>query len=431
MYHIIQKKKEGRELSREEIRRFVSGYTDGTVPDYQASALLMAICLKGMTDEESAILTDEMMKSGEVVDLSAFGDRSVDKHSTGGVGDKTTLIVTPIVAAAGAVVAKMSGRGLGFTGGTVDKMESVPGMKTSLSREEFLNIAQRVGACVVGQSANLAPADKKIYALRDVTATIDSIPLIAASVMSKKLAAGSKNIVLDVKYGSGAFMKTAEDAEKLASLMVKIGKSLGRRMRALVTDMDSPLGNCVGNALEVLEAVEVLQGRGDSQLREICLCLATHMLSLSLSLSEKEAREKAETVLYSGAAFERMKEWVLAQGGDLSSFTMKTELPVSKNCLEVVSSQEGYLKSMNTETIGFAAGELGAGRKTKEDAIDHGAGIELKKKVGDFVRKGEVLAILYSASSELAEQGRKLFLSALSFSSVPPEKKKLIHKVIS
>ncbi len=430
MYHIITKKKEGKALSREEIAHFVKGYTEGRIPDYQAASLLMAICLKGMNEEETAILTEEMMKSGDVVDLSRFGTRSVDKHSTGGVGDKTTLIVAPIVAAAGAVIAKMSGRGLGFTGGTVDKMESIPGMKTSLGSEEFFRLAAQTGICVTGQSGNLAPADKKLYALRDVTATVDSIPLIAASIMSKKLAAGNQNIVLDVKYGSGAFMKTAEEATLLAQRMVTIGKNLGRRVMAFVTDMDLPLGKTVGNALEVREAIEILKGEGDKELSSLCLSLAAAMLSLSLSLPEKAARERAEEMLKSGAALEKMREWISSQGGDAACLSNPDLLPLSSLSRTVSSPEDGYLFCMNTEEIGFAAGELGAGRKTKEDAIDFGAGILLHKKTGDRVKKGEPLATLYASTAEKLDRGEAVFLSALQFSEKKPEKRSLIHTVV-
>ena len=297
MYEIIQKKKEKKVLSQEEIAFFVQGFTRGDIPDYQASAFMMAICFSGMTEEETALLTKEMMHSGDVLDLSVLGEDTVDKHSTGGVGDKTTLILAPIVAACGAKVAKMSGRGLGHTGGTVDKMESIHGMKVSLPSDEFFRVAKEIGICVVGQSGNFAPADKKMYALRDVTATVDSIPLIASSIMSKKLASGAKSIVLDVKYGSGAFMKTAQDAKELAKAMVAIGKNLGRRVTALVTDMDTPLGRYIGNALEVKEAVLTLMGKGDPDLTEICLSLSSYMLSLAKKIPVSEGRKLAEEAL--------------------------------------------------------------------------------------------------------------------------------------
>ncbi len=431
MYDLIQKKKEGKALSREEIYFFINGFTLDQIPDYQASALLMAICLKGMTEEETALLTEAMMHSGDTVDLSDFGNRSVDKHSTGGVGDKTTLIVAPIVAAAGGIVAKMSGRGLGFTGGTVDKMESIPGMKTDLSPEAFYRISHQVGMCVVGQTKGLAPADKKLYALRDVTATIDSIPLIASSVMSKKLAAGAKNIVLDVKFGSGAFMKTPQEAVCLAESMVKIGSRLGRKVRALVTDMDVPLGTRIGNALEVKEAVEILQGKGDEKLRQICLALATQMISLSKEISLEMASQVAKECLSGGRALEKMKEWVSSQGGDATLLTMPHGLPEAPFSYEILSPEEGYLAGMNTEGVGFSAMVLGAGRKTKEDLIDPGAGIVLRRKVGESVKKGEVLATLYTSRKQCLEEAEERFVSSLVFSSNPPEERDAIYCVVS
>lgn len=431
MYGIIQKKKEGMALSSEEIAFFVKGYTSGSVPDYQAAALLMAVCLRGMTAEETALLTEQMMHSGEVLDLSRFGDRTVDKHSTGGVGDKTTLIVAPIAAAAGAVVAKMTGRGLGHTGGTMDKMESVPGMQTTLSAEAFYEKAEAHGICVVGQNRALAPADGKMYALRDVTATVDSIPLIASSIMSKKLAAGSKNIVLDVKCGRGAFMKTPEEAESLARAMVTIGQRLGRRVRAVITDMDIPLGSAVGNALEVREAVDVLRGNGDPRLREVALTLSSHMLSLALGISTEEGRKKAEAVLIDGSAFEKMKEWFSAQGGDASFLENPTLLPLAPNEETVFAQRDGYLLEIDALLVGTAAGALGAGRKTKEDPVDHGAGIVLCASVGQRVKAGDPVARLYSSDERKLEEGKRLFLSALRYGDEPPKEKPLIYKVIS
>ncbi len=431
MYDLIQKKKEGKALSREEIAFFVRGYTEGAVPDYQASALLMAICFQGMSDEETAALTEEMMHSGDVLDLSRFGDRSVDKHSTGGVGDKTTLIAIPIAAACGAVVAKMTGRGLGHTGGTMDKMESVSGMRTSLSPEEFYENAERIGICVVGQNKNLAPADGKMYALRDVTATVDSIPLIAASIMSKKLAAGAKNIVLDVKCGNGAFMKTPEDAEILARAMVAIGTRLGRRVRAVISDMASPLGTCIGNALEVKEAVEVLRGGGDARLRGVALELSSHMLSLSLGISEKEGRELAEEALRSGKAFEKMKEWFSAQGGNSKMLEDTKLLPEASKKDFVFAEEDGYLGEMDALLVGTAAGALGAGRKTKEDSIDHGAGICLFKQCGEKIKKGEAIACLYASEEGKLSDGKRIFSSALRYEKEKPTAPPLIYKVIS
>ncbi len=430
MYEIIQKKKEKKSLSREEISFFVQGFTCGEIPDYQASALMMAICFSGMTEEETAVLTEEMMHSGDVLDLSEIGEGTVDKHSTGGVGDKTTLILAPIVAACGGVVAKMSGRGLGHTGGTVDKMESIPGMKVDLPSEVFFRVAKEIGICVVGQSGNFAPADKKMYALRDVTATVDSIPLIASSIMSKKLASGAESIVLDVKYGSGAFMKIPEDAGELAKAMVAIGKNLGRRVTALVTDMDTPLGTHIGNALEVKEAALTLMGKGDKDLTEVCLSLSSHMLSLAKKISVLEGRKLCEEALYSGKALAKMKEWIEKQGGDTGFFDDFSLLPSTPFSFDIKSPESGYLASMETTQIGLAAGELGAGRKTKEDRIDYGAGIILHKKYGDFVEKGEVIASLYASDKEKFSLAEKRFLSALCFSETPPKKKKLIFDIV-
>lgn len=430
MYQILQKKKEKKPLTKEEISFFVQGFTKGQIPDYQASALLMAICLNGMNEEETAILTEEMMLSGDIVDLSAFGELSVDKHSTGGVGDKTTLILAPIVAAAGGVVAKMSGRGLGHTGGTVDKMESIPGMRVSLPSEEFFAIAKKAGVCVIGQSGNLAPADKKLYALRDVTATIDSIPLIASSIMSKKLASGAKSIVLDVKYGSGAFMKSVEDARELAKEMVAIGKSLGRRVVAMITDMDTPLGLAIGNALEIKEALAVLQNKGDPELTSLCLALSARMLSLSLSLPLEEAEKRAKEVLESGKAFAKMREWVSLQGADANALQNPALLPEAPFSRIVSAKRSGYLHSMNTEKIGLAAGALGAGRKIKEDPIDYGAGILLHRKTGSFAEKGDPIATLYASDPDLFEEAEKLFLSGVFFSSEKREPSPIIADII-
>ena len=430
MYEIITKKKKGLELTREEIAFFVGGFTKGEIPDYQAASLLMAICLKGMTPEETAILTDEMMRSGDVLDLSSLGENTVDKHSTGGVGDKTTLILAPIVAAAGATVAKMSGRGLGHTGGTVDKMESVPGMKVDLSSQDFFKTAKEVGICVVGQSGSLAPADKKIYALRDVSATVDSIPLIASSIMSKKLASGSKSIVLDVKYGSGAFMKTPEEAKELAMAMVSIGKKMGRKVRALITDMDTPLGTHIGNALEVKEAIEILKGEGDRELKDLCLALSTHMLALALSLPEEKAQALASSILSSGKALLKMKEWFSAQGGDERVVENVDLLPCAPYRHTVYAKKEGFIYAMNSEKIGLSAGDLGAGRKQKTDVIDPGAGIVLLKKKGDFVKEGDALAHLFASEKSLFEKGEKCFLEAVEISENRPEKNKLIYDVI-
>lgn len=412
---IIAKKRQGKKLTPEEISFFVKGFTAGEIPDYQASALMMAICFQGMTPEETACLTMEMAHSGDMVDLSPISGIKVDKHSTGGVGDKTTLICTPIAAACGVKIAKMSGRGLGHTGGTVDKLESIPGFRTELPREEFFEVVNRTGLAVIGQSGNLCLADKKLYALRDVTATVESMPLIASSIMSKKIAAGADAILLDVKVGSGAFMRNRKEAKALAEEMVSIGQSVGRRTVALLTDMDAPLGNCIGNALEVKEACDVLRGKGDKRLSELCLELAANMIFLGQkAASLEEAREKAVGAVTSGAAFRKLCETVEAQGGD-SEFLKDTEkLELSPVKREIKAVKAGWITAVNAKECGLAAGELGAGRETKESAIDPGAGIVLQKSRGDFVKAGETLAVLYSASEEKCDRGEERLLSAVT-----------------
>ncbi len=428
MYDLIEKKKNAGALSAEELAFLVHGFTAGAIPDEQMAAFAMAVCFQGMNGAETAALTMEMAQSGDQVDLSALGPATVDKHSTGGVGDKTTLIVAPLVAALGGKVAKMSGRGLGHTGGTIDKLESIPGYRTVLDERAFLEQVQRIGVAVVGQSGNLAPADKKLYALRDVTATVDSMPLIASSIMSKKLAAGAHSIVLDVKVGSGAFMKTAEEAEQLADCMVKIGQSAGRRMAALITNMDRPLGFAVGNALEVAEAVAVLRGRGPKDLTALCLALAAEMLALSRGWLLEESRAKAEEALHSGMAFAKMKEWIAAQGGDCTVLDQPERLPGAAESDWVLAEQSGYIARMDAEKIGIAAMMLGAGRLTKEASIDYGAGLMLLKKTGDFANRGEPLARLYTNRVDTMEDARRAFLSALSFAQALPEARPLIIK---
>lgn len=427
IYDIIHKKRMGKALSESEISYFVTEYTRDKIPDYQASALLMAIVCRGMNEEETIALTDAMMHSGDTVDLSAFGDRTVDKHSTGGVGDKTTLVLSPIVASLGAAVAKMSGRGLGHTGGTIDKLESIPGYRTTLSQKEFFSQVERVGMAVIGQSGNLAPADKKLYALRDVTATVDSIPLIASSIMSKKLAAGSRSIVLDVKVGSGAFMKTEADARALADAMVNIGRGCGRRVRACLSDMDLPLGFAIGNALEVREAFDVLRGGGPRDLREVCVTLASNMLTLSLHVDFDTARKMAESAICSGKALEKAAEWIAAQGGDARVLESDAYLPLGATEHVLLAKESGYLSHMDAEAIGIAAMHLGAGRIRKEDEIDPAAGILLERKTGDFIKKGEPLARLYSNLSPGAiEAAAERLLSALSLSEEKPVARPLI-----
>ena len=426
MYDIIEKKKQGLELTEPEIRELITEYTAGNIPDYQMSALMMAIYFRGMTKEETSILTDAMARSGDTVDLSEFGDLTVDKHSTGGVGDKTTLIVTPIVAAAGGVVAKMSGRGLGHTGGTVDKLESFTGFKTSLTPEQFRDQVKKCSLAVIGQSADLAPADKKLYALRDVTATVNSIPLIASSIMSKKLAAGTRSIVLDVKCGSGAFMNTPELATELARAMVDIGNSRGRRTAAVITNMDLPLGHAIGNALEVKEAIEVLKGGGPSDLREVCLKLASVMLSLSLGITEAEGASLAKKTLECGRAYEKFCEWIAAQGGDAAYARNPGLFGEAKYKRDITATTDGYILSCDAEAIGIAAMKLGAGRATKEDIIDPRAGIIIHKKPSDKVSVGEVIATLYTERENTLAEAEKILLSSLKFDTNEPKAQKMI-----
>ena len=426
MYDIIKDKKECKALSDEQIAFWVRGVVEGNIPDYQSSALLMAICLNGMDKRETASLTNAMARSGDMLDLSAFGKHVVDKHSTGGVGDKTTLVIAPIAAACGATVAKMSGRGLGHTGGTIDKLESIPGLQTSLAPEEFTKIVKQHGLCVVGQTGQLAPADKTLYALRDTTATVESIPLIAASIMSKKLAAGSKSIVLDVKCGSGAFMKTYEDAYALASAMVDIGHRHGRRMSALITDMDTPLGQNIGNALEVQEAVQVLKGRGPKDLQEVCLALASQMVSLAMQIPPQEAQEQAKEALDSGRAYQKLRDMVAAQGGDvraLDDFSYFGKAPV---CHTVVSEQSGYIVHMDSEACGKASMLLGAGRQTKNDTIDPNAGIALLYKTGQYVRQGEAIATLFTSNAQNVPESERVLLGGIRFGEEEPVSKPLI-----
>lgn len=430
MYDLIHKKRHGGELTGEEIRFFVTGYTKGDIPDYQASALTMAICFQGMTERETALLTDEMAKSGDTVDLSRFGTLSVDKHSTGGVGDKTSLILGPMVAALGGKVTKMSGRGLGHTGGTVDKLESIPGYRTTLSAEEFLEQVERVGLAIIGQSGNLAPADKKLYALRDVTATVESLPLITSSIMSKKLAAGSHNIVLDVKVGSGAFMKTREDAEKLAGEMVKIGRACGRQVSALITNMDTPLGCAVGNALEVKEAIGVLKNEISGDLRDICIALAAEMAALVKNIPVEEAKVLAEQTLLDGTAFEKMKAWVEAQGGDTRVLDTPALFLAAKYQQEVISDRDGYITGMNAEEIGLISVLLGAGRASKEDVIHPAAGLMLHKKTGDRVKAGEALCTLYTDRKAVIPDATARYLSAITLENCKPEPIPLILSAV-
>ena len=429
-YDIIYKKRQGFANTKEEIEFMIDGYMSGDVADYQISAWLMAICFNSMDENETFYLTDAMMRSGDLVDLSMFGKLSVDKHSTGGVGDKTTLIVAPIVASLGCKVAKMSGRGLGHTGGTVDKLESLDGYKTALSSEEFLKQATDIGIVVAGQSGNLAPADKKLYALRDVTATVDSIPLIASSIMSKKLASGASTIVLDVKCGSGAFMKNPDDAKALANAMIDIGTKFGRNVKALITNMDVPLGSFVGNALEVYEAVQVLGGKGETNLTEICVALASNMVSSALSVNINEAKELVENAISSGKALNKMKEWIQAQGGDIAPLDNTDILLNAKYKKEYKAKNNGYISKINAECVGIASMLLGAGRAKKDDVIDYCAGIELKCKQGQYVNEGDTLCVLYSSTEKLFDSCERKLDEAFSYDKSDINDSKLIYDIL-
>ena len=431
MTDLILKKRDGAPLSPEEIRFWIREYTAGNIPEYQVSALLMAIYFRGMNEEEIRELTFAVRDSGERLDFSAIQGIRADKHSTGGVGDKTSLIIAPVAASLGLKVAKISGRGLGHTGGTIDKLESIPGFRTDIPEEEFIEIVNRVGAAIIGQTHEIAPADKKLYALRDVTGTVSSLPLIVSSIMGKKLAADDDVIVLDVKTGSGAFMKTVEDSRTLASAMVKIGKAAGKRIMALITDMDRPLGFAVGNALEVQEAIEILKGRGPEDLRELCVILTGAMLYLAgMGESEEQCEQMASGAISDGSALKSLREMIEAQGGDprvIDDPGLFGSAPVQ---CEVLSPGDGFIASMNTEDIGLASLMLGAGRNTLEDAIDYTAGIILKRKTGDAVRKGDPIAVFYTASENKIPAAEKTFLSALRISAEKPEEKPLVLDVV-
>lgn len=397
MVDIIIKKRDGHALSKEEIHFFIKGYVDGSIPDYQVSALLMAILDHNMNMEEIVTLTDEMLHSGDVMDLSAIKGHKVDKHSTGGVGDKTSLVLGPLVASRGAKLAKMSGRGLGHTGGTLDKMESIPGMRISVSNEHFIRQVNEIGIAIVGQTGLLVPADKKLYALRDVTGTVESLPLIASSIMSKKLASGSDSILLDVKFGKGAFMKTLDDARKLAKTMVSIGNNLGRDTRAILTDMDQPLGHAVGNALEVKEAIETLKGHGPKDLVELCLEAGAIMLEQAgVYQDHDEAIKALKESLANGDAFNKLKEMIDWQGGDVSYIEHPEKFPLAKHIVEVKADKDGYVRRIDALMIGESAMRLGAGRAKIEDTIDMSAGIVLNKKIGDKVKKDETLCFVHT-----------------------------------
>ena len=427
MYDIIAKKRDGGVLDRAEIAFAVNGYVSGDVPDYQMSALLMAIYLRGMTDEETAVLTEVMARSGDMVDLSAIAGVKADKHSTGGVGDKTTLVIAPIVAACGVKIAKMSGRGLGHTGGTIDKMESVPGTRTSLTQEEFFRQVNDIGIAVIGQSGQIAVADKKLYALRDVTATVGCIPLIASSIMSKKLAAGSDAILLDVTMGDGAFMKNLDDAIELARLMVSIGTAHGRKVAALITDMDKPLGHNIGNALEVAESIAVLKGRGPADLTEVCLQLASNMLVLAGRGDLTACRALAERALADGTAFVKCRQMFAAQGGDTACIDDPGKLAAATYRYALTAQGEGYIAKNDVEKIGNASVLLGAGRIKKEDAIDFAAGIVMHKKLGDYVRPGDAICTFYADDPALFPAAEEMYRGGLILSDTKPALPPLVY----
>ncbi len=428
---IIIKKRDRLPLSSEEIKFFVDGFTRGDIPDYQVSAWAMAVLLNGMTEQETTDLTLAMAHSGEVLDLTGAVELAVDKHSTGGVGDKVTLVVEPLVAACGLPVGKMSGRGLGFSGGTLDKIESIPGFRTDLSTEEFLAQLKRTGLVLTGQSADLAPADGKLYKLRDVTGTVPSIPLIASSVMSKKIAGGAQAIVLDVKVGLGAFMETVEEARRLAELMVAIGRLSGRRVIALLSDMNQPLGEAVGNALEVREAIEALHGGGPADLREHCLVVASHLLVIGRKARGlDEARRLAEAALADGRAFEKFRTLVATQGGDVSYVDRPEKLPRAAVVEPVVSTRAGWLKQVHARIIGETSVELGAGRARKEDAIDHSVGIIVHRKVGERVQPGDLLFSIHARSRPEALAAKEKLLGALAWSESPVEGLPLFYGVV-
>ncbi|QUH20721.1 pyrimidine-nucleoside phosphorylase [Alkaliphilus sp. B6464] len=432
MYDLILKKRNGGILSKEEINYFIKGYTGGDIPDYQASALLMAIYFQKMNECETADLTEAMMNSGDIIDLTAINGIKVDKHSTGGVGDKTTIALAPIVAACGVPVAKMSGRGLGHTGGTLDKLESIPGFSVDMTIDKFINNVNNFKIAVAGQTANLAPADKIIYALRDVTATVDNISLIASSIMCKKLASGADSIVLDVKTGSGAFMQNTDDAFELAQEMVKIGNNMGRDTIALVTNMDQPLGNAVGNSLEIKEAIETLKGGGPEDFKELCITLGSYMLLLARCVETvEEGRRKVKNVISTGKAFDVFKTFVIEQGGDVSYVENIDLFPKAKGVYELKSEATGYVNKIEADVVGLAALTLGAGRETKESVIDLAVGIVLNKKVGDYVQAGETLAYIHYNNDDKIKDATKKLKSAYLIEEASRSKSPLLFGIVT
>lgn len=428
---IIQKKRAGLELNEKEIRYFVDGVVSGEFADYQTSALLMAICIRGMTDREILALTLAMAKSGDTLDLSDVEGVKADKHSTGGVGDTTSLVLVPLVAACGVKMAKMSGRGLGFTGGTLDKLESISGMNVNLDIDAFKRQVREIGCAIIGQTAELAPADKELYALRDVTGTVDSLPLIVSSILSKKLASGCDVVVLDTKSGSGAIMESYEDSLKLAQVMVRIGKLSGRKFSALITDMDQPLGNYIGNALEVEEAIDILAGRVEGDLKDVALQLGAHILRNAGAVQSVEAGVKLlDEKLRSGEGLKKFAQMIAAQGGDARVCEDTSLLPKAKTLIDVPADRDGYVHSMSTQQIGFAAKLLGAGRERKTDPIDYAAGVVLRKRVGDPVKKGETLCTIHAGERSDRTAAYNLLKRAISIRDEKPEKKPLILAVV-
>jgi pyrimidine-nucleoside phosphorylase len=428
---VIRKKRDAIELSRTEIEGLVNAYTKGDIPDYQVSAWLMAVVLKGMTRPETAALTDAMLHSGEVLDLSSLPAKKVDKHSTGGVGDKTSLVLAPLAAAAGIAVPMISGRGLGHTGGTLDKLEAIPGFNVNLPVAEFRRVLEVCGCAMIGQTPEIAPADRKLYALRDVTGTVESPYLICASIMSKKLAEGIDALVLDVKTGSGAFMKSEKDAAFLAELMVETGERMGKQMVALITDMDQPLGNKIGNALEVIECVEILRGEGPEDLRDLCLELGGWMLHLGgASKTVAEGKQQSATLISSGKALEKFRLMVELQGGSVAAIDDVSKLPQAKSTMQVTAAKSGFVASMQCEEIGTACVILGGGRERKEDSVDPAVGIVLHKKVGEQVAAGEPLATIYYNSEAKAAQARQRIEASCEIADAAPAKRPLVHRVI-
>jgi pyrimidine-nucleoside phosphorylase len=428
---VIRKKRDGVELSRDEIEGLVSAYTNGEIPDYQVSAWLMAVVLKGMTRPETAALTDAMLRSGDVLDLSDLPAKKVDKHSTGGVGDKTSLVLAPLAAAAGITVPMISGRGLGHTGGTLDKLEAIPGFNVNLPVADFRRVLATCGCCMIGQTAEIAPADRKLYALRDVTGTVESPYLICASIMSKKLAEGIDALVLDVKTGSGAFMKNEKDAAFLAELMVETGERMGKQVVALITDMDQPLGKMIGNALEVVECVEVLQGKGPEDLRELCLELAGWMLHLGgASSSVAEGKQQSAKLISSGKALDKFRQMIELQGGDARVIDDFKRLPQAQHTVQIAGTKAGYIGSMQCEQIGTACVILGGGRDRKEDSVDPSVGIVLHKKVGDRIAVGEPLATIHYNSEAKAARAQQLIEASCEIAQTAPQKRPLVHRII-